>query len=109
MPTDRRADFHDFAGVTYLNCAPQGPMPRVATAAVEAALDLKRAPYRIREVDYFLYPDRYRAAVAGTFEIGGDFGRQRQALRPQSLRRVMPTRQRPSADSRRGPAGPRGS
>lgn len=70
MPTetpvllDRRADFHDFGGVTYLNCATQGPMPRVATAAVEAALDLKRTPYRIRDEDYFLYPDRYREAVA---------------------------------------------
>jgi cysteine desulfurase/selenocysteine lyase len=61
---DRRANFHDFAGVTYLNCATQGPMPKVATAAVEAALDLKRAPHRIRDEDYFLYPDRYRAAVA---------------------------------------------
>jgi cysteine desulfurase / selenocysteine lyase len=64
MSLDRRADFHDFAGVTYLNCATQGPMPRVATAAVEAALDLKRNPYRIAESDYFLYPDRYRQAVA---------------------------------------------
>ncbi|MEA2695472.1 MAG: hypothetical protein QOJ16_4859, partial [Acidobacteriota bacterium] len=59
MLTDSRADFHDLGGI-YLNCATQGPMPRVATAAVEAALDLKRAPYRIRDADYFLYPDRYR-------------------------------------------------
>jgi cysteine desulfurase/selenocysteine lyase len=64
MLTDRRADFHDFSGVIYLDCATQGPMPRVATAAVEAALDLKRAPYRIRDEDYFLYPDRYRTAIA---------------------------------------------
>jgi selenocysteine lyase/cysteine desulfurase len=64
MLTDRRADFHDLGGI-YLNCATQGPMPRVATAAVEAALDLKRAPSRIRDEDYFLYPDRYRQAVAG--------------------------------------------
>jgi selenocysteine lyase/cysteine desulfurase len=61
---DRRADFHDFSGVTYLNCATQGPMPRVATAAVEAALDLKRTPHQIRDEDYFLYPNRYREAVA---------------------------------------------
>src|SRR5436305_7483014 len=68
-PTDRRADFHDFAGVVYLDCATQGPLPRVATVAVEAALALKGTPHRIRDIDYFLYPDRYRQAVAAL--IGG--------------------------------------
>jgi selenocysteine lyase/cysteine desulfurase len=71
MP-DRRHDFHDFEGVTYLNCATQGPMPRVATAAVLAALELKRAPHRITDQDYFLYPDRYRSAVAALLHARPD-------------------------------------
>ncbi|HTQ79768.1 MAG TPA: aminotransferase class V-fold PLP-dependent enzyme, partial [Thermoanaerobaculia bacterium] len=61
--TDRRADFYTAPGITYLNCATQGPMPRVAIAAVERALDLKRTPHLLTDADYFLYPDRYRQAV----------------------------------------------
>jgi len=62
--TDYRGDFYGFDGLHYLNCAYQGPLPRVAVAAVEAALDLKRAPHRIPDHLYFDYPDAYREAIA---------------------------------------------
>lgn len=69
MPADHASDFADFGAVTYLNCAFQGPMPTVATAAAEAALELKKTPFLIRDEDYFSYPDGYRSAVARL--IGG--------------------------------------
>ncbi len=62
--SDRAADFADFGGVTYLNCAFQGPMPLEAIAAAEQALELKKTPNLIRDRDYFDYPDAYRQAVA---------------------------------------------
>ena len=64
MTFDHASDFADFGGVTYLNCAFQGPMPRVAAAAAEAALELKKTPQLISDSDYFTYPDAYREAVA---------------------------------------------
>ncbi len=62
--SDHRSDFHDFAGVAYINCAFHGAMPRVATEAVDRALDLKRTPFLIRDMDHFDFPDAYRSAVA---------------------------------------------
>ncbi len=64
MTFDHAPDFADFGGVTYLNCAFQGPMPLVAAAAAEEALELKKTPQLIRDEDYFAYPEAYRQAVA---------------------------------------------
>jgi cysteine desulfurase/selenocysteine lyase len=61
---DYQADFHDFGGVVYRNCAFHGAMPRVATRAVEEALQLKKTPHLIRDEDHFDYPDAFRSAVA---------------------------------------------
>ena len=58
------ADFHDFDGATYLNCAFHGAMPRVAVEAVEAALELKKTPHLIRDEHHFTFPDAYREAAA---------------------------------------------
>jgi len=57
-------DFYDFGGATYLNCAFHGAMPRVAVAAVEQALELKKTPHLIRDEYHFSFPDAYREAVA---------------------------------------------
>lgn len=65
---DYRSDFHDFEGAVYLNCAFHGAMPRVATRAVEEALELKKGPHRIRDADHFDYPDAFRSAVAELIE-----------------------------------------
>lgn len=61
---DYSADFHDFGGAVYLNCAYHGAMPRVATGAVREALRLKETPHRIRDMDHFDYADAFRGAVA---------------------------------------------
>ena len=63
-PRDYSADFHDFDGAIYANCAFHGAMPRVATEAVEEALRLKKTPHLIRDEHHFAFPDAYRAAVA---------------------------------------------
>jgi selenocysteine lyase/cysteine desulfurase len=63
-PPDFSTDFHDFEGAVYLNCAYHGAMPRVATEAVEQALELKRTPHLIRDADHFDYADGFRQAVA---------------------------------------------
>ena len=60
---DCSRDFFDFGGVTYLNCAYQGPLPRLAVAAAQEALELKTRPHRISEEDYFDVPDAFRRAV----------------------------------------------
>ncbi len=64
MPSDRRHDFYSTDGVTYLNCAYMGPMPRLAIEAVRAALRLKMTPHLLADRDFFTYPDAFRAAVA---------------------------------------------
>ena len=61
---DYSADFHDFDGAIYVNCAFHGAMPRVATEAVEEALRLKQTPHLIRDEYHFTYPDAYRSAIA---------------------------------------------
>lgn len=61
---DRSADFAGFNGVTYLNCAYHGPMPRAAARAAHAAVRLKEAPHRILDEYHFTFPDAYREAVA---------------------------------------------
>jgi selenocysteine lyase/cysteine desulfurase len=70
MERDYSADFHDFGGTVYLNCAYHGAMPRVASAAVAEALALKQTPHLIRDEYHFTYPDAYRRAVAEL--IGGE-------------------------------------
>lgn len=60
---DRAADFFDFDGWTFLNCAYHGPMPRVAVSALEAAVELRKNPARLRGEYHFRFPDAYRRAV----------------------------------------------
>ncbi len=69
---DFSADFHDFGGAVYLNCAYHGAMPRVATEAVEEALELKRTPHLIRDADHFDYADGFRDAVARLIDADSD-------------------------------------
>jgi selenocysteine lyase/cysteine desulfurase len=64
MPSDRRHDFYSTDGVTYLNCAYMGPMPRLAIEAVRAALRLKMTPHLVADRHFFTFPEAYRSAVA---------------------------------------------
>ncbi len=67
---DYRQEFADFEGVTYLDTAGQGPLPLASARAAHSAVEWKKLPHRIPEVEYFGLPDRVRAAVARL--IGAD-------------------------------------
>ena len=64
MISDGSRHFEDFDGLTYLNCANHGPLPRVTATAVTEALALKTHPNRVPDHIYFTLTDRARAAVA---------------------------------------------
>jgi len=66
---DWRAEWFEFDEVTFLDAAGQGPLPRVALRAAEAALEWKKFPHRLPDAAYFDLPDRVRAKVARL--IGG--------------------------------------
>lgn len=64
MIPDGAAHFFDFDGVTFLDCAYQGPIPRVTADEIRRVLPLKTHPNRVTKDVYFSFPDRARAAVA---------------------------------------------
>ena len=55
--------FFDFDGVVFLDCAYQGPIPRVTAEEIQRVLPLKTHPNRITKDVYFSFPDRARSAV----------------------------------------------
>jgi cysteine desulfurase / selenocysteine lyase len=63
MP-DYRKDFFDFAPVIYLDCAYQGPFPRVTAARIQQAVELKCHPERLEAPEYFDLPERVRARLS---------------------------------------------
>ena len=62
---DYRADFADFGELAYLNCAYQGPFPKVTSEAVREAIALKERPDRIGEELYFSLPAEVRSELGG--------------------------------------------
>lgn len=64
MIPDGARHFEDFDGLTYLNCAHSGPLPKVTIQAVQEAIALKSHPNRIADRTMFEIPDEVRRAVA---------------------------------------------
>ncbi|MFQ5823741.1 MAG: aminotransferase class V-fold PLP-dependent enzyme [bacterium] len=56
--------FFDFEEHVYLNCAAQGPFPKVTVEAIHNAIRLKSNPYTIDDNIYFDLPLRVRTAAA---------------------------------------------
>ncbi|HEV2289089.1 MAG TPA: aminotransferase class V-fold PLP-dependent enzyme [Candidatus Acidoferrales bacterium] len=67
---DYRSEFAEFDGVTYLNCAGQGPLPLVSARAAQLSLEWKKLPHRIPDGAYFDLPDRVRNLLAKL--LGGE-------------------------------------
>src|ERR1700730_15627362 len=56
-------DFGPFDGRIWLNCAHQGPLPRVAVEAAQEALFWKIAPHRITDDAFNAVPQRLKKAL----------------------------------------------
>src|SRR5439155_3677826 len=57
-------DFGPFQGRTWLNAAHQGPLPRTARRAIQAATRMKVRPARLPDGAFWEVPRRLRQALA---------------------------------------------
>jgi len=65
-------DFGPFEDRIWLNCAHQGPLPRVAVEAATEALSLKIAPHRIKDEAFGLVPLRLKKALGRLINVPPD-------------------------------------
>ena len=61
---DYRQEFSDLSPLVYLDCAYQGPFPRVTVERLHQAIELKSHPDRLKAPEYFRLPERVRARIA---------------------------------------------
>ena len=64
MITDFLHDFGSFNGHIWLNCAHQGPLPRIAAKAAREAIAWKVAPYKLTTERFNRVPARLKKALA---------------------------------------------
>ncbi len=64
MRDDLSNDFGPFEGRIWLNCAHQGPLPRIAAEEARQAVDWKSAPYELTQERFDGLPARLRSALA---------------------------------------------
>ena len=69
---DLAGDFGGFGGRAWLNCAHQGPLPRVAVRAAERALAQKAAPHRIGDEAFAEVPRRLKGALGRLAGVPAD-------------------------------------
>jgi len=67
---DYSQEFLDFAPTIYLDCAYQGPFPRVTVERIQQAIELKCHPDRLAAPEYFDLPNRVRRQIAAL--VGAD-------------------------------------
>ncbi|HKQ76125.1 MAG TPA: aminotransferase class V-fold PLP-dependent enzyme [Blastocatellia bacterium] len=65
-------DFGPFDGKLWLNCAHQGPLPRVAAAAAEEAIAWKRAPYHLTTERFSGVPQNLKQALGRLINVPAD-------------------------------------
>jgi cysteine desulfurase/selenocysteine lyase len=65
-------DFGPFDGRTWLNCAHQGPLPRVAASAAEEAIAWKRAPWNLTTERFSGVPQRLKQALGRLIDAPAD-------------------------------------
>jgi selenocysteine lyase/cysteine desulfurase/GNAT superfamily N-acetyltransferase len=63
MPTGYQADFGPFDGAVWLNCAHQGPLPRVAAEEAREAIAWKLRPWELTPERFAEVPARLRTAL----------------------------------------------
>jgi selenocysteine lyase/cysteine desulfurase len=65
-------DFGPFEGRLWLNCAHQGPLPRVAAVAAEEAIAWKRAPWSLTTERFSGVPQRLKQALGHLIDAPAD-------------------------------------
>jgi cysteine desulfurase / selenocysteine lyase len=65
-------DFGPFDGKLWLNCAHQGPLPRVAASAAEEAIAWKRTPYELTTERFSGVPQRLKQALGRLIQAPAD-------------------------------------
>ncbi|MEW6367357.1 MAG: aminotransferase class V-fold PLP-dependent enzyme [Acidobacteriota bacterium] len=65
-------DFGPFTGVTWLNCAHQGPLPRIAAEEAYEAIAWKVAPYELTTERFNRVPARLKSALARLIGASAD-------------------------------------
>ncbi len=58
-----KKDFGPFEGRIWLNCAHQGPLPRIAVEAARRAVQWKIAPHRMPDSEFDAVPDRLQQVL----------------------------------------------
>jgi selenocysteine lyase/cysteine desulfurase len=72
MIDDYSHDFGPFNGRTWLNCAHQGPLPRIAADEAREAIVWKVTPYELTAERFNSVPARLRTALARLLEASTD-------------------------------------
>ena len=72
MTSNFAQDFGPFDGKLWLNCAHQGPLPRVAAAAAEEAIAWKRAPYHLTTERFSGVPQSLKQALGRLINAPAD-------------------------------------
>lgn len=72
MIDDYSHDFGPFNGRTWLNCAHQGPLPRIAAAEAREAIGWKVTPYELTAERFNSVPARLRTALARLLNASTD-------------------------------------
>jgi selenocysteine lyase/cysteine desulfurase len=67
-----RQEFSDFSPMVYLDCAYQGPFPKVTVERIHQAIELKCHPDRLKAPEYFCLPARARSRIARLTGAGTD-------------------------------------
>ena len=101
-------DFGPFEGKLWLNCAHQGPLPRVAAAAAEEAIAWKRAPWLLTTERFSGVPQKLKQSLGRLINAPAEeiiLGNSASAC-PEMKRAGMPGRERSSSPTSSGPVFP---
>jgi cysteine desulfurase / selenocysteine lyase len=69
---DYSKDFGPFEGAAWLNCAHQGPLPRVAVQAAQEAIAWKIAPFHLTTERFSQVPQRLKQALARLIDAAAE-------------------------------------
>ncbi len=72
MRLDARDDFGPFDGKSWINCAHQGPLPRVSVDALDEAASLKIRPFTLEDEMFFTVPRELKRALGRLLNVPHD-------------------------------------